>query len=262
MTLERGSLILVDYTAKVKDSNEVFETTREEEAKKSDLFDPTRKYEPRLISIGEGWVLKGLDEALEAANIGDKIDVEITPDKGFGERDSNKVRMVAQRKLGEKADEVRVGDVIEIDNRTGIVRYVGSGRVQIDFNHRFAGRTLTYDVDIVKKLESDDDKIRSLIKRRLPLDDEKIKTNLKGITLEIELPEETLLAEGLQIIKRAAANDVFKFVPTLKEIKFIESFKSSALPQPQQDNGEKSNVEQQADFKSEENEEMKTVRNK
>ena len=261
MTLERGSLILVDYTAKVKDSNEVFETTREEEAKKSDLFDPTRRYEPRLISIGEGWVLKGLDEALEAANIGDKIDVEITPDKGFGERDPNKVRMVAQRKLGEKADEVRVGDVIEIDNRTGIVRYVGSGRVQIDFNHRLAGRTLTYDVDIVKKLESDDDKIISLIKRRLPLDDNKIKINLKGLTLEIELPEETLLAEGLQIIKRAAANDVFKFVPTLKEIKFIESFKSSALPQPQQDNDQNSN-EQQRDFKSEENEEMKTVRNK
>jgi peptidylprolyl isomerase len=262
MTLERGSLILVDYTAKVKDSNEIFETTREEEAKKSELFDPTHKYEPRLISIGEGWVLKGLDEALAAANIGDRINVEISPDKGFGERDPNKVRMVAQRKLGEKADEVRVGDVIEIDHRTGIVRYVGSGRVQIDFNHRFAGRTLTYDVDIVKKLESDDDKILSLMKRRLPLDDNKIKINLKGLTLEIELPEETLLAEGLQIIKRAAANDVFKFVPTLKEIKFIESFKSSALPQPQQDNDQNSNVEQQRDFESEENEEMKTVRNK
>src|ERR687891_23129 len=262
MTLERGSLILVDYTAKVKDSNEVFETTREEEAKKSDLFDPTRRYEPRLISIGEGWVLKGLDEALEAANIGDKIDVEITPDKGFGERDPNKVRMVAQRKLGEKADEVRVGDVIEIDHRTGIVRYVGSGRVQIDFNHRFAGRTLTYDVDVVKKVESDDDKIISLIKRRLPLDDEKIKINLKGSTLEIELPEETLLAEGLQIIKRAVANDVFKFVPSLKDIKFIESFKSPTLSQHQQENDQNSNVEQQRDLKSEENEEMKTVRNK
>jgi peptidylprolyl isomerase len=261
MTLERSSLILVDYTAKVKDSDEIFETTREEEAKKSDLFDPTRKYEPRLISIGEGWVLKGLDEALAAANIGDKIDVEISPDKGFGERDPNKVRMIAQRKLGEKADEVRVGDVIEIDNRTGIVRYVGSGRVQIDFNHRFAGRTLKYDVDLVKKLESDDDKIRSLIKRRLPLEDEKIKINLKGFTLEIELPEETLLAEGLQIIKRAAANDVFKFVPTLKDIKFIESFKSSSLPQDQQKNDQNSNVEQQTDLKSEEKE-MKTVRNK
>ena len=254
MTLERGSLILVDYTAKVKDSNEIFETTREEEAKKSELFDPTHKYEPRLISIGEGWVLKGLDEALAASNIGDKINVEITPDKGFGERDPNKVRMVAQRKLGEKADEVRVGDVIEIDHRTGIVRYVGSGRVQIDFNHRFAGRTLTYDVDVVKKVESDDDKIRSLIKRRLPLDDEKIKINLKGFTLEIELPEETLLAEGLQIIKRAVANDVFKFVPSLKDIKFIESFKSPTLPQQQQENDENAKVERQVDSKSEENE--------
>ena len=254
MTLERGSLILVDYTAKVKDSNEIFETTREEEAKKSELFDPTHKYEPRLISIGEGWVLKGLDEALAAANIGDRINVEITPDKGFGERDPNKVRMVAQRKLGEKADEVRVGDVIEIDHRTGIVRYVGSGRVQVDFNHRFAGRTLMYDVDVVKKVDSDDDKIRSLIKRRLPLDDEKIKINLKGFILEIELPEETLLAEGLQIIKRAVANDVFKFVPSLKDIKFIESFKSPTLPQQQQENDENAKVEPQVDSKSEENE--------
>jgi peptidylprolyl isomerase len=254
MTLERGSLILVDYTAKVKDSNEIFETTREEEAKKSELFDPTHKYEPRLISIGEGWVLKGLDEALAAANIGDRINVEITPDKGFGERDPNKVRMVAQRKLGEKADEVRVGDVIEIDHRTGIVRYVGSGRVQVDFNHRFAGRTLMYDVDVVKKVDSDDDKIRSLIKRRLPLDDEKIKVNLKGFTLEIELPEETLLAEGLQIIKRAVANDVFKFVPSLKDIKFIEGFKSPTLPQQQQENDENAKVERQVDSNSEENE--------
>jgi peptidylprolyl isomerase len=254
MTLERGSLILVDYTAKVKDSNEIFETTREEEAKKSELFDPTHKYEPRLISIGEGWVLKGLDEALAAANIGDRINVEISPDKGFGERDPNKVRMVAQRKLGEKADEVRVGDVIEIDHRTGIVRYVGSGRVQVDFNHRFAGRTLMYDVDVVKKVDSDDDKIRSLIKRRLPLDDEKIKINLKGFTLEIELPEETLLAEGLQIIKRAVANDVFKFVPSLKDIKFIESFKSPTLPQQQQENDENAKVERQVESKSEENE--------
>ncbi len=245
MTLEKGSLILVDYTAKVKDSNEIFETTREEEAKKSNLFDPTHKYEPRLISIGEGWVLKGLDEALAAANIGDKINVEISPEKGFGERDPSKVRMVAQRKLGEKADEVRVGDVIEIDHRTGIVRYVGSGRVQIDYNHKFAGRTLTYDVNIIKRLETDEDKIRSLVKRRLPTEDEKIKINRKESTLEIELPEETLLAEGLQIIKRAAANDIFKYVPSLEDIKFIESFKSPSLPGHQQENDPNSNVDQQ-----------------
>ena len=225
MALERGSLVLIDYTAKVKDSNEIFETTNEEDAKRSDLYDPTRKYEPRLVSIGEGWVLKGLDEALANANLGDKLTIEITPDKGFGDRDPSKVRMIPQRKLGDKADNIKVGDIVEVYERPGIVRYVGSGRVQLDFNHRFAGRTLTYDINILKKLESDEDKILSLIRRRLPIDNDKIKFKLVDSTLEIELAEETFLSEGLQIIKRAIANDIFKFVSTANNIKFIESYK-------------------------------------
>ncbi len=230
MTLEKGSLILVDYTARVKDTNEVFETTREEDAKKTDHYDSTRKYEPRLVSVGEAWVLKGLDEALANANVGDKLNVEVTPDKGFGERDPNKVRMIPQRKLGEKADEVSVGDIVELEDRTGVVRYVGSGRVQIDFNHRLAGRVLLYDVNVVKKLETDNEKVTALIKRRMGIEDNKLKFNLSGSDLEITLPEEAYLAEGLQIIKRAVANDIFKFVPAVKNLKFVENY---AAPQPE-----------------------------
>ena len=229
MTLEKGSLVLVDYTARVKDTNEMFETTREEEAKKTaELYDPTRKYEPRLVSVGENWVLKGLDEALAKASVGDKLSVEVTPDKGFGERDPNKVRMIPQRKLGDKADEVGVGDVIEVDDRTGIVRYVGSGRVQVDFNHRFAGRTILYDINVTKKLDTDSEKVSALVRRRTGLEDNKVKVNLAAPNLEIELPEEAFLAEGLQIIKRAVANDVFKFVPSVQAVKFVESYSAPA----------------------------------
>jgi peptidylprolyl isomerase len=235
MPLEKGSLVLVDYTARVKDTNEVFETTREEDAKKTaELYDPTRKYEPRLVSVGESWVLKGLDEALANASVGDKLSVEVKPDKGFGERDPNKVRMIPQRKLGDKADEVGVGDVIEVDDRTGIVRYVGSGRIQVDFNHRFAGRTLLYDVNVIKKLESDSEKVSALVRRRTGLEDSKVKVNLAAPNLEIELPEEAFLAEGLQIIKRAVANDVFKFVPSVKTVKFVESYSAPAEQKKEQ----------------------------
>ena len=243
MPLEKGSLILVDYTARVKDTNEIFETTREEEAKKTDHYDPTRKYEPRLVSVGESWVLKGLDEALAKADVNDRLNVEVTPDKGFGERDPNKVRMIPQRKLGDKADEVSVGDAIEIDERTGIVRYVGSGRIQVDFNHRFAGKTLLYDVNIMKKLESANDKIAALIKRRMGLEDNKIKFTLADPNLEIEVPEEAFLSEGLQVIKRAVSSDIFKFIPSIKTIRFIESYQAPSAEQkkeeqePQQQKG-------------------------
>ncbi len=42
--------------------------------------------------------------------------------------------------------------------------------MQVDFNHKYAGRTLIYDANIVKKIESDDEKITNLIKSRLPID--------------------------------------------------------------------------------------------
>jgi peptidylprolyl isomerase len=67
----------------------------------------------------------------------------------------------------------------------------------------------------------------------LLIDEEKIKFKLTESTLEIELPEETFLSEGLQVIKRAIANDVFKFVTTINSIKFIENYNPS-ISQPQQ----------------------------
>jgi peptidylprolyl isomerase len=243
MPLEKGSLVLVDYTAKVKDTNDIFDTTREEEAKKTSFYDPTHKYEPRIVSIGESWVLKGLDEALSNANVGDKLNIEVPPEKGFGKRDDSKIRMIPQRKLGDKADEVGVGDEIEIDNRRAIVRYIGSGRIQVDFNHRFAGKTLLYDANVLKKLDSDSEKVSALVKRRMGVDENKLQVNLAVPNLEIQLPEDTYLAEGLQIVKRAVANDIFKFVPTVKNIKFIESYQ--APPPTEQKKDEQSQQQQQ-----------------
>jgi len=221
--------VLLDYTARVKDTNEIFETTREDDAKKSDHYDPTRKYQPRLVSVGEGWVLKGLDEALSKADVGNQMNVEVTPDKAFGERDPSKVRMIPQRKLGDKADEVSVGDVIDVDDRTGIVRFVGSGRVQIDFNHRLAGRTLLYDVNVVKKLESDNDRVGALIRRWLPVEEDKLKFTLTGQELEILLPEETYQMEGIQSVKAGIARDIFRIVTAVKKIRFVETL---SAPEP------------------------------
>ncbi len=224
MTLEKGSLILLDYTAKIKDTNEIFETTRESDIKDSKDFDPSKKYEPRLLGVGEGWVLKGLDDALLNANIDEHLNIEIPPEKAFGERDPSKVRMIPLRKLGEKANEIGVGDVVEIDQRMGIVRFIGSGRVQVDFNHKYAGRTLIYDANIVKKIESDDEKISSLIKRRLPLELTDIHYEKKDSDLEIIVPEKIFLLDGLQIIKRGIVNDISKFIPVFKTIVFVEKY--------------------------------------
>ena len=225
MTFNKGSLILIDYTAKVKDSTEIFDTTIEEDAKKHSIHEQNVKYQPKLVSIGEVSypVLKGLDEALAKTTVGDKLTVEVTPDKGFGERDSGKVRMIPIRKLGEDAEKVSVGDTIEVDNKRGIIRFIGSGRVQIDYNHRYAGKTILYEVNVIKSLDSPNDKIDGILKNRLPLEDSKIKFELKDKEVNITIPEEILRADGLQIMKHFIQLDIFKFIPSLEKINFIET---------------------------------------
>lgn len=229
MALAKGSLVLIDYTAKVKDTDEVFETTIAEDAKKHSIFEANIKYQPKLVSVGESWVIKGLDEALEKAGPGDKLTVDVTPDKGFGDRDPGKVRMIPLRKLGEDAEKVTVGDVIEVDQRTGIIRFIGSGRVQVDFNHRLAGKTITYDVNIIKSLDTNEDKISAILKRHMPVEDSKIASKVNGTTLDVAIPEDIFGAEGLRVIKHFIQTDVFKFVPTLEKINFIETYNNKKL---------------------------------
>jgi hypothetical protein len=81
-----------------------------------------------------------------------------------------------------------------------------------------------YDVNVVKKIESNEDKIKYLLKRRLPLDDEKAKFEYNSDTVVIELSEDISLLDGLQIIKKAVTTDIFKFVNGLNKITFQEVY--------------------------------------
>jgi len=228
LTFNKGSLILIDYVAKVKDTEEIFDTTLEEEAKKHSIHESDVKYQPKLVSIEEVSypVLKGLDEALAKTSVGEKLTVEVTPDKGFGERDPAKVRMIPIRKLGEDADKISVGDTIEIDNKRGIIRFIGSGRVQVDYNHRYAGKTIIYDVNVIKSLESENDKIEGILKNRLPVENSKIEFTIKEKEVNIKIPEEIFRADGIQIMKHFIQVDIFKFVQTLEKVNFIETYQN------------------------------------
>lgn len=229
MPLETGTLILADYTAKIKDTGMIIDTTRKSDAEKAGNVDPTRTYEPRLIAVGEGWVLKGLDEILTKSDPGQTIDAELTPDKAFGVRDPERVSRVPIRKFGEKASELSVGAEIEVDNRVGIVRAIESGRVFVDFNHKYAGKTLQYNVDIKEKVDSRDGKIEALIRRRLPIEKEKVKFESEGEKqVKITIPNDYFLVEGLQIIKRGISQDIFKFVKPVDKVDFIEQYENPA----------------------------------
>lgn len=226
MSIENGDFILIDYVAKVKETSEIFDTTMEEVAKKERLYKEGEIYESKLIVVGEGWMLKALEESLPNFELEKTASVEIPPEKAFGPRDPEKVRLVPLRRLTTRGITPQPGMRIELDRKLATVRTMGSGRVQLDFNPPLAGKTLVYEVTVQKKLETKADKITALIHRRIPaVEVEKFNLKISKKGVAINVPEEAFYVEGLQLAKRGIAADIQKFFPETATIKFVETFK-------------------------------------
>jgi peptidylprolyl isomerase len=215
----------------VKETNEVFDTTNEETAKKEHLQKEGEIYEPKLVVVGEGWVLKALDDNLATMEPNTPATVEITPENAFGPRDPEKVKQVHIKKLAEQGINPALGMRIEYGGKNAIIRSIGAGRALLDFNPPLAGKTLVYDVTVTKKIETPEEKIGALIHRRIPVVEEgKFKFAITDKTLTVDMPEDTFYLEGVQIAKRGIANDIQKFFPDLEETKFIDTFKAPPKP--------------------------------
>ena len=233
MTLQKGDFILIDYNAKVKETNEIFDTTNEEVAKKEHLKKEGEIYEPKLVVIGESWVLKALDDDLTTMEINKPQTVEIPADKGFGQRDPEKLKRVPIKQLYAKEINPVVGGRIEFQGKMATVRSIGAGRVLLDYNPPLAGRTLIYDVTVTTKIEDPQAKVAALIHRRVPVvETEKFKIALKSNKLTIDMPEDTFYIEGIQIAKRGISMDIQKFLTDVAQTQFVETFKYEPKPTP------------------------------
>jgi len=227
MAFQKGDFILIEYTAKVKETNEIFDTTSEETAKKEHLHKEGEIYEPKLVVIGEGWVLKALDESLATMEPAKTTPVEISPEKAFGSRDPEKVKRIPLRHLTSKGITPSLSMRVEYDGKMATVRAVGAGRVLLDFNPPLAGKTLIYQVTVKKKLELQQEKIAALIHRRIPAVEEgKFKFSVRAKAANIEMPEEAFYLEGIQVAKRGVALDMQRFFPQIAAVKFTETFKA------------------------------------
>jgi len=225
LPLKNGDFVLIDYTARIKETGEVFDTTIEEEAKKAGLSKQGALYAPSLAVVGEGWVLKGLDEKLVGLEAEKPAEVEVPPEKGFGPRDSSKIRLVPLRRFRAQKITPFPGLRVDVDGKPAVIRAVGAGRVQVDFNPPLAGKTLVYSVSVRKLLESEEDKIRALLRRRFLTDEAKFGLKLEEKAVVVEVPEEVIYQDGLQFAKRGLANDIHHFFDRFDTVSFVEVFK-------------------------------------
>lgn len=225
LKVESGSFVLLDYTIKVKETGELVETTLEEEAKASGLTGARKVYEPRLVIPGKGFILRAIEEELVGMKEGETKAFEVPPERAFGQRDPSKVKIIPERKLRDSDVPLVVGARVSVDGKEGIIRSVGSGRVQVDFNPYLAGKNLLCNVSIRKIVTDDIEKVRYLIRERIPeAEVDKFKIDKSDGLLSIILPQDVYLTAGLQMSKKILANDIHQNIQGIQKVRFIEEY--------------------------------------
>ena len=108
--------------------------------------------EPLLVLIGHRNIIPGLETALMGHETGERFEVTVPPEQGYGERREDFVQRVP-KKYFKDAEHLRPGMITMLNTREGGPRQVtvgkiGSSVIDVDLNHPLAGKTLTFDIEI------------------------------------------------------------------------------------------------------------------
>lgn len=210
--IEKNDFVQIEYTGRLKDSNQVFDTTSKEVAEKAGVFNKNMSYGPIIICVGQSQVLPGIDTNLIGKEENSNFEVELDATQGFGKKDAKLVKLVPSNIFKKQRIQPFVGLEVELDRQHGVVRSVSGGRILVDYNHPLAGRDLKYEVKINKKIVDKEQKLKSLISLTFGLKDPKITFTNDKAEVEMTLPAE---------ITKMLATRIVQLIPEIKTIEFI-----------------------------------------
>lgn len=218
---ERGDIVLLEYTVIDKASSKVLETTSEEVAKQSGIFNERAKYGPRLIVVGAGELPAGVEELITEMHEGENREVVLPPEKTFGKRDPARVRVMPARELSARGIVPRVGMEIEVRGEKGTIISIGGGRVIVDFNHPLAGRELTFKVKVAKVLKSSEEKVKALFEKHVTVNGASV--SYEDGTVTVTIPFASLFSpENLEALN-VFRGEVERYITEVRTVRLVST---------------------------------------
>jgi FKBP-type peptidyl-prolyl cis-trans isomerase SlyD len=113
---------------------------------------------PLLYIQGIGNLIPGMEEGLEGKSKGEKLEIKVSPEKGYGVRNDQLIQKVPITAFG--GQEVKVGMQFQTDRSQVVtVTEVGISSVTVDGNHPLAGVELNFSVEVMDVREATSDEL-------------------------------------------------------------------------------------------------------
>ena len=116
-------------------------------------IDSTRRGQPATFIVGDGNLLPGFEEALFGMRRGDDQQLHIPPERAFGVPNDDNLQRFPLAQFRDVATEP--GAVVSFRDAAnselfGVVASLDGEDVVVDFNHPLAGRTVIFDVSVLR----------------------------------------------------------------------------------------------------------------
>jgi FKBP-type peptidyl-prolyl cis-trans isomerase SlyD len=137
MAIAEGSKVSINYTLTVDGV----------------VIDSSDGGDPLTYTQGSGEIIPGLEAALAGLGVGDKKSVVVGPAEGYGERNPQATQKIPRTSFKDDKG-LEVG--LLVSGKSGdqefqaMVAEVDAEHVTLDFNHPLAGKTLHFEIEIMK----------------------------------------------------------------------------------------------------------------
>jgi FKBP-type peptidyl-prolyl cis-trans isomerase SlyD len=108
-------------------------------------------------------IIPGLENALTGKQVGEKLSVTLPPEDAYGDYDEEDVEEIAREEMPD-VEVLETGMLVEVEDEDGfsymaVISEINDDVVVLDFNPPLAGKTLTYDVEVVSLRPATEDEI-------------------------------------------------------------------------------------------------------
>jgi len=118
-----------------------------------EVIDTTTDKSPATFKVGDGSLLPGFEQSLFGLKAGDQRSLQIEPERGFGPGNPQNIQTMPRDQFNEM--ELEPGLMVIFRDAAGgempgMVKTIHDTTVDVDFNHPLAGKTVTFDVEILE----------------------------------------------------------------------------------------------------------------
>jgi peptidylprolyl isomerase/FKBP-type peptidyl-prolyl cis-trans isomerase SlyD len=242
MAIDNGDFVRVNFTGKIKDTEDVFDTTYDEIAQEAGIFEENKTYKPIPIVVGGNHLLPAIEEAIIGLDEGDKKTIEVDSENAFGARNPSLIQLVPMREFKKQGMTPVPGMKIQSEGATGKILTVNGGRVKVDFNHELAGRDLVYDVEVTEIIEDEAEKIKSMIELHYSnpnVDVDKTEIDIVDGVANIKLDEMAKFDQqsymDITFARFRIAKDIWDNIEDITKVNFVDAFEKKEETEDEED---------------------------